>query len=136
MARKKEQVLQAADPKAVQRFREGAKKKGGRTIEQLPIHAWGDLEIGHVLSGDFVAIREGRAKAGSTMKPGFLFDLVESETGELQTWGCPAVLKQRLEQALVQKGDSIEVMLTGQLPAKAGNNPAWDFALNHYPKAE
>lgn len=135
MARKRSEAV-GADPKLIAKFREQAKKKGGRVIEQLPIHAWGDQEIGFVLSGDFLAIREGKAKAGSEMKAGHLLDIVNHENGEVETWGCPAVLKSRLEQNLVSKGDSLEILLSGQLEAKPGRNAAWDFVVAHYVKGE
>jgi hypothetical protein len=134
MARAK--AVTSADPKAVAAFRKQAEKKGGRVIEQLPINGWADHEIGFILSGDFVAIREGKAKKGSDKQPGHLLDIIESETGEPQTWGCPAVLRSRLEQHAVKKGDSMEIMLSGQLPAQGGNNPAWDFVVAIYPKGE
>lgn len=125
--------LEVADPKKVAAFKAAAKKKGGQIIEQLPINSWGEREVGFILSGDFVAIREGKKRQDSKMEAGHLLDLIESETGELQTWGCPAILKTRIEQNMVERGDSLEIMFAGYVESRYGTD-ARDFIVAHFKK--
>lgn len=134
--KRKSDLGEQLDPKRRAAIKVEAKKTGGRLMEQLPIHGWADQEIGFELRADFVAMREGRAKAGSNMKPGSLIDVVNSESGEVETWGCPAILKNRLEQAQIAKGDSLWITLAGKVESKIAGQPAWDFEVVVYPKGE
>lgn len=132
MAGKKE--LPKVDGRTLEAFKKKAKSKGGSVIDQLPIQSWKDQEPGFILAGDFIGIRQGKKKRGSDMEPGFLLDIFNTDKGEPECWGCPAALKQRLEQHMVTAGDSLEIMLTGQYLSQY-NTPGWEFAVAHYPKA-
>jgi hypothetical protein len=123
------------DGRALSAFKERAKKRGGRTIEQLPINKWADQEYGFILEGSFIGVREGRKKRGSTMEPGHLLDIANKETGEVQTWGCPGILHARLVQNAVAEGDDLEIMLVGKVENQYGTE-SWDFVVNHYPPKE
>lgn len=133
--RKKRELPEGIDPKLREKFKREVKAAKGIVVEQGPIHSWADHDFGFELAGDFVSIREGRARPGSAMKPGFLFDIVNAETGEVETWGCPAILKARMDQANVQNGDSIKIVLAGQVESAPGRQPAWDFLFAHFPKS-
>lgn len=130
MARTKEVVGRQVDGRTVTAFKEKAKKRGGRTIEQAPIIKWADQEYGFILEGQFVGIRQGKQKRGSTMEPGHLLDIAIKGTGEIQCWGCPAILHARLVG--VKEGDELEIMLAGRVANSYGTE-SWDFVVNHYP---
>ncbi len=135
MAKEKVKTGRVVDGRTVSSFKERAKKRGGRTIEQLPINKWSDQEFGFVLEGIFVSMREGKKKAGSAMEAGHLLDIANKDTGEIQTWGCPSILHSRLLTNKVAEGDELEIMLVGKVPNQYGHE-SWDFVVNHYPAKE
>lgn len=134
MARGKEKEApgRMVDGRTVASFKERAKKRGGRTVEQAPIQKWADQEYGFVLEGAFVGMREGKKRRGSLMEPGHLLDIAVKGTGEIQCWGCPAILHARLVG--VTEGDELEIMLAGKVANQYGNE-SWDFIVNHYPQS-
>lgn len=135
MAAKRSNRGAVIDGRTIAAFKERAKKRGGRTIEQQPIQKWSDVEVGFVLEGIFVGLREGKKRANSKMEPGHLLDIADKATGEVRTWGCPAILHARIVQNGVKSGDELEIMFVGTVENSYGNDSR-DFVVNHYPSED
>jgi hypothetical protein len=87
---------------------------GGLTVEK-----W---EAGKEVEGTFAGIRKGSL--------GHLVDLTLADSGEVVTYGCPTILKSRLEN--VRQGQVVNILCTGTTPSKY-KTPSWTFDVAVFP---
>lgn len=92
------------------------KRRGWEKVERGAIEKW---EKGMEVEGTFIEVRAGSV--------GFLVD-VEVE-GEHATYGCPTILRSKLQG--FDEGDGVLIICTGKIKvagSKKGND-AWNFEV-------
>lgn len=112
MARSKAPKRQAALSKSA----EGMVKKGWKPIERKPIQKW---EAGKVVVGVLKSLRHGRF--GPLVS-------IEVAKGEIQVYGAPTVLAERLES--FEPEDDIYIECLGKSRGQDGKgNESWQFTV-------